>query len=227
MRVVTLVSRPSRSGKTTIASHLAVEAGLRGGGPVALVDLDPQGTLTRWWNERESETPLLAQTTLETLQPDLARLAAAGIALAIIDTGADSIAIHDAVAVSDLVLIPARPGPQGLFAAASTVEMIGGAGKPIVFVLNGVTQTTRISGESLAALSQHGPLAPAIIHESADFAATMANGRTVIEIPALSPGRRQIEALWKFVDERTALAAAPAMPAPSLVDDSDDTAAAA
>jgi chromosome partitioning protein len=225
MRVVTFVSRPSRSGKTTLAAHLAVEAGLRGAGPVALIDLDPQAALTKWWNQRESDTPLLAQTTPETLGPDLARLAQAGVKLAIIDTGADSIAIHDAVAAADLVLIPARPGPQGLFAAASTVELIGCAGKAIVFLLNGVTSTTRISGESLAALSQHGPLAPAIIHESADFAAAMANGRTVVEIPALSPARRQIEALWKFVDERTA--PVPAVPAPSAAPAADDTAAAA
>jgi chromosome partitioning protein len=208
MRVVTLVSRPSRSGKTTLAAHIAVEAELRGAGPIALIDLDPQSRLTKWWNLRESDKPVLAQTAPETLQPDLARLAQGGIQLAIIDTGTDSIAIHDAVAASDLVLIPARPGPQGLFAAASTVELIGSAGKAIVFVLNGVTPTTRISGESLAAVSQHGPLAPVIIHESADFGATMTHGRTVVEVPSLSPARRQIEALWKFVDERTASVAA-------------------
>ena len=225
MRVVTFVSRPSRSGKTTLAAHLAVEAELRGAGPIALIDLDPQARLTKWWNLRESDKPLLAQTAPETLEPDLARLAQAGIALAIIDTGTDSIAIHDAVAASDLVLIPARTGPQGLFAAASTVELIGSAGKAIVFVLNGVTPTTRISGESLAALSQHGPLAPVVIHESAEFGAAMTHGRTVVEIPALSPARRQIEALWKFVDERTAPVAA--VPAPSAAPAADNTAAAA
>jgi len=224
MRVVTFVSRPSRSGKTTLAAHIAVEAELRGAGPVALIDLDPQARLTNWWNLRESDRPVLAQTAPETLGPDLARLAQSGIALAIIDTGTDSIAIRDAVAASDLALIPARPGPQGLFAAASTVEQIGCAGKAIVFVLNGVTPTTRISGESLAAVSQHGPLAPVIIHESADFGAAMTHGRTVVEIPALSPARRQIEALWKFVDERTAPVA---MSAPATAPAASDTAAAA
>jgi chromosome partitioning protein len=225
MRVVTFVSRPSRSGKTTLAAHIAVEAEQRGGGPVALIDLDPQARLTNWWNLRESDRPVLAQTTPETLGADLARLAQGGIALAIIDTGTDSIAIHDAVAASDLVLIPARPGPQGLFAAASTVELIGCAGKAIVFLLNGVTPTTRISGESLAAVSQHGPLAPVIIHESADFAAAMTHGRTVVEIPALSPARRQIESLWKFVDERTAPVAG--VSSPLIAQAADDTAAAA
>ena len=223
MRVVTFVSRPSRSGKTTLAAHIAVEAEQRGVGSVALIDLDPQARLSNWWNLRESDRPLLAQTSPETLEPDLARLAQSGVALAIIDTGTDSIAIHDAVAASDLVLIPARPGPQGLFAAASTVELIGCAGKAIVFVLNGVTPTTRISGESLAAVSQHGPLAPVIVHESADFGAAMTHGRTVVEIPSLSPARRQIEALWRFVDERTAPVSTVAASAPLAA----DTAAAA
>jgi len=203
MRVLSLVSRTPRSGKTTIAGHLAVEANLRGAGPVALIDLDPERALTRWWNEREAETPLLAQTTLETLASDINRLAQAGVKLAIIDTpAAAQIAIGEVVAVSDLVLIPARPAAQGLLSAAATVELIGVHGKPIVFVLNGVTQTTRITAESLTALSQHGPLAPAIIHENGDFATTMAGGRTVTEIPVLSPSRREIERLWRFVDER-------------------------
>lgn len=211
MRVVALISGASRSGKTMIASHLAVEAGLRGAGPVALIDLDPQAALTRWWNQRQPDTPLLADTSVATLRADLGRLKDAGVTLAVIDTPNAAIPVGEVVAASDLLLVPARPTQQGILAALSVIELFGGAGKPIVFVLNGVTATTRISADSLAALSQHGPLAPAIIQENADFAAAMDAGQTVVEIPALSPSRRQIEALWKFVDDR--LAPPPAMPA--------------
>ena len=228
MRVLSLVSRTPRSGKTTIASHLAVEANLRGAGPVALIDLDPERALTRWWNEREAETPLLAQTTLETLVSDIGRLAEAGVKLAIIDTpAAAQIAIGDVVAASDLVLIPARPAAQGLLSAAATVELIGAYGKPVVFVLNGVTQTTRITAESLHALSQHGPLAPAIIHENGDFATTMAGGRTVTEIPVLSPSRREIEKLWRFVDERLPVPVVAPAESPQAGEDIDGGTAAA
>ena len=48
---------PPGLGKTTLAGHLAVEAERRGDGPVALVDLDPQGSLADWWNARRAETP--------------------------------------------------------------------------------------------------------------------------------------------------------------------------
>ena len=62
MQVVTLASRKGGSGKTTLAGQLAVEAERRGDGPVALADLDPQGSLADWWNARTADTPVFAQT---------------------------------------------------------------------------------------------------------------------------------------------------------------------
>ena len=46
MHVVAMVSRKGGSGKTTLAGHLAVEAERAGDGPVAVVDTDPQGSLS-------------------------------------------------------------------------------------------------------------------------------------------------------------------------------------
>ena len=59
MKVVALASRKGGSGKTTLAGHLAVEAERRGAGPVAMIDVDPQGSLADWWNVRSAEAPLL------------------------------------------------------------------------------------------------------------------------------------------------------------------------
>src|SRR3546814_5030818 len=46
-------------------------------------------------------------------------------------------------------------------------------------LLNGATPRARITAEAIAVLSQHGPLAPSIIHQRVDFAASMVDGRTV------------------------------------------------
>ncbi|MDH3919282.1 MAG: ParA family protein, partial [Rhodospirillales bacterium] len=86
MQVVTLASRKGGSGKTTLAGHLAVEAERRGDGPVALVDLDPQGSLADWWNARTAETPVFAQTSVIRLAQDLRQLRESGIKLLVIDT---------------------------------------------------------------------------------------------------------------------------------------------
>ncbi|HYD98344.1 MAG TPA: ParA family protein, partial [Alphaproteobacteria bacterium] len=55
MRVLALSSQKGGSGKTTLSGHLAVQAERAGAGPVCLIDIDPQGSLADWWNEREAE----------------------------------------------------------------------------------------------------------------------------------------------------------------------------
>ncbi len=54
MHVIAVASQKGGSGKTTLAGHLAVAADAAGAGPVLLVDTDPQGSLTRWWDARRS-----------------------------------------------------------------------------------------------------------------------------------------------------------------------------
>jgi chromosome partitioning protein len=50
-----MASQKGGSGKTTLSGHLAVQAQLAGQGPVCLIDIDPQGSLADWWNEREAD----------------------------------------------------------------------------------------------------------------------------------------------------------------------------
>src|ERR1035438_8742219 len=64
MNVLALAARKGGSGKTTLAAHLAVEAERIGNGPVTLMDLDPQQSLTAWWNDRQAETPKLLEKTM-------------------------------------------------------------------------------------------------------------------------------------------------------------------
>ena len=71
MRVLALASQKGGSGKTTLSGHLAVQAQRAGAGPVVLIDIDPQGSLADWWNEREAELPAFAQTTVARLANDL------------------------------------------------------------------------------------------------------------------------------------------------------------
>src|SRR5210317_1211924 len=53
VRVLALASQKGGSGKTTLSGHLSVQAQRAGAGPVVLIDIDPQGSLADWWNERE------------------------------------------------------------------------------------------------------------------------------------------------------------------------------
>jgi len=107
--------------------------------------------------------------------------------------------IRAAIAVADLVLIPARPSPHDLRAVGVVVEMAAQAGKALGFVVNGATSHSLIAGEAVQALAQHGPVAPVIVHQRIDFAASMTDGRTVGELNPRSWSAEEITQLWNYV----------------------------
>ncbi len=203
MHVLAIASRKGGSGKTTLTGHLSVEAERRGHGPVAIMDVDPQGSLADWWNEREAATPVFVNTSLEALAEDIERLRAAGIRTVIVDTPpAITGAIRQVVDVSDLVLIPTRPSPHDLRSVKATVALVEDMDTPLVFVINAATPRARITKEAVVALSQHGPLAPSLIHQRVDFAASMIDGRTVMELPNAPLATMEIERVWEYLANR-------------------------
>ena len=198
-----LASQKGGSGKTTLAGHLAVQAQLSGRGPVAIVDIDPQGSLADWWNEREDDFPVYAQTTVNRLATDLKTLRAEGIKLVVIDTPpAITMAINSVISVAELIVVPTRPSPHDLRAVGATVELCERSGKPLIFAVNAATSGASITREAIVALSEHGTVAPVTVHNRTNFAASMIDGRTVMELAPRSKSSAEIEALWEYVYER-------------------------
>ena len=203
MKVLVLASQKGGAGKTTIAAHVGVAAELDGAGPVVLLDTDPQGSLSAWWNSREAGTPALASATLAELPEKLAALAQAGFKLAVIDTPpAITEAIRDVVKLADLVLIPTRPSPHDLRAVGSTVDIAQEAARPFAFAVTQAKPTARLTVQAVAALSSHGAVAPAIVHDRVDYAASMVDGRTVQETDPKGRSAEEIRQLFAFVQER-------------------------
>jgi chromosome partitioning protein len=203
MRVLALSSQKGGSGKTTLSGHLAVQAERAGCGPVCLIDIDPQGSLADWWNERENEAPAFAQTTVARLAADLEVLRQQGFKLAVIDTPpAITMAIQSVIQVAELVVIPTRPSPHDLRAVGATVDICERAGKPLLFVVNAATPKAKITFEAAIALSQHGTVAPVTIHHRTDFAASMIDGRTVMEVDPNGKSAKEIVELWTYISDR-------------------------
>ena len=203
MHVLVLASQKGGSGKTTLSGHLAVEADHAGIGPVALIDTDPQGSLSHWWNSRKQSTPHFAKVGLLELGEALTGLKQAGVKLAVIDTPpAITASISQVVAHADLVVIPTRPSPHDLRAVGATVDIAERHAKPLVFVINAATARARITGESAVALSQHGTVAPVTIHHRTDFAASMIDGRTVMEVDPEGRSAAEVTALWSYIADR-------------------------
>jgi chromosome partitioning protein len=205
MQVVVLASQKGGSGKTTLSGHLAVEAERQGFGPVVLIDTDPQGSLSDWWNARAAETPTFARVAIDALTDCLAQLREAGVKLVVIDTPpAITHSIASVVAHADLVVIPARPSPHDLRAVGATIDIVEHFGKPLIFVINAATARAKITGESAVALSQHGTVAPVTLHHRVDFAASMVDGKTIGEIDGKSKSAREVSDLWAYIAGRLA-----------------------
>ena len=203
MKTIVLASQKGGAGKTTIAAHLAVAAELAGVSPCVMIDTDPQESLVAWWNCRQSETPAFAPSTLKELSEKLEALDKAGFAYAFIDTPpAITESIRAVVALADFVLIPTRPSPHDLRAVGQTVELAAGANRPFAFVVTQAKPNSRLTVQAMASLSEHGVVAPSIIHDRVDFASSMIDGRTVLEIDPKGRSAAEAVALWSFVKTR-------------------------
>jgi chromosome partitioning protein len=203
MKVIVLASQKGGVAKTTLTANLAVAAELVGKGKVVLIDCDPQGSLAAWWNAREAESPDLAPATLAELPAKLEALNQAGYAYALVDTPpAITEAIKAVVKLADFVLIPVKPSPHDLRSVGSTVEIVQGQGKPFAFVLTQAKSNALLTVQAMAALSEHGRVAPTIMHDRVDYASSMTDGRTVLETDPRGRSAAEVAELLKFVMER-------------------------
>jgi chromosome partitioning protein len=204
MKTIVVASQKGGSGKTTLAAHLAVTIERRGCGPAVLLDLDPQGTLSGWWNQRESDSPACAAAaSLAALPGKLAELAEAGFSWAVIDTPPAIGATNRlAIGAADLVVIPTRASPHDLNALSSTLEIVQEAGKPFVFVLNSAKPGTAIATQAVALLSDHGPVCPTVIGDRVMYASSMSDGRSIAELDPSGKGAAELDELLEFVKSR-------------------------
>jgi chromosome partitioning protein len=203
MKTVVFASQKGGVGKTTLTAHLAVAAEIAGDGPCVLIDTDPQASLAAWWNGRTAETPKFAPMALKELSEKLVLLGAAGFAYAFIDTPpAITESIRTVVEQADFVLIPTRPSPHDLRAVGHTVDLVAEAHRPFAFAVTQAKANSRLTVQTMAALSAHGVVAPAIVHDRVDYAASMTDGRTVLEVDPKGRSAAEVAELWQFVKTR-------------------------
>jgi chromosome partitioning protein len=191
VRTVVIANQKGGAGKTTLTRNLAVAAGDK----VALIDRDPQGSLTSWWNRRQAETPVLV-TVQGSLPSTLQALDEAGLRLAFVDTPPSvNPGLAEIFAVADFILIPVRPTPDDLDAVGPVLELVERSGKPFGFVLTQVKARTRLALEAVPELAQHGRVAPVLIHDRVEYPTAALSGLGVTELPGSASGNEIAELL--------------------------------
>jgi chromosome partitioning protein len=201
MKTIVISSQKGGSAKSTLTALLSVEAERAGDGPAWLIDTDQQGTLTRWHERRESETPRRVELPHSGLAAGLATLAGKhGGAFCFIDT-APAISGQSAgiIALADLVLIPVQASPADLWAVAETIELVRAAGKPFRFIITKAKAQATITAQTVAALSHHGPVAASFIADRVAYAVAMAGGQTAPELIPKGTAAAETAALWREV----------------------------
>jgi chromosome partitioning protein len=200
MQTIVINSQKGGSGKTTLCAHLSVEAERAGDGPVYLIDTDPQGTLTTWHEKREAETPRRIEVPFDAIVSAMHQLESNGAAFCFIDTApsrTDETA--QLFALASLVLVPIRPSPSDLWAAAATVELLQRDHIPFLFILNQVKANASITAQAAAALSHHGPVAETFIADRVPYAAALTDGRSAMELSPKGPAAIETAGLWKNI----------------------------
>jgi chromosome partitioning protein len=201
--VIVFASQKGGSGKTTLSGHIAVQALMSGFEPVAIVDTDPQASLAEWHHARESNDLELKVSDGKNIERDIQELQDMGVALIIVDTPPVATStIGSIVRQADLVCIPARPSPHDLRALGRTIDIVEYHRRSMIFVLNGAPVRAMITREAALALCQHGTVASVIIHNRVDFAASMTDGRTVMEVEEGSRSSDEVSGLWDYIVQR-------------------------
>jgi chromosome partitioning protein len=194
MKTLVIFSGKGGAGKTTLARELSVASGLLGR-RVAIADLDPQAGMTGWYGRREAETPEMIE-----LPPghDLSPLAASGLDELVIDLPPGIPAYtRRLIGQADAVLVPCRPSPDDLSAAAGAVEILERVRWS--FVLTQTLPRSRLTDGALRQLAALGRVAPISLGLRQDYPLAAIGGRAAIEFPG-TKSAEEVKQLRSYVD---------------------------
>ena len=198
--VVAVAQRKGGAGKSTVAANLAAAyAGL--GERVALLDTDPQKTLSHWHAARGRAGA--KANALDFDAPAGWRVPAACDRLRrshdiiLLDTPPhDDTDARIAIRAADLVLVPLQPSPADLWATGATLDLARAERRPVGVALNRVPAQGRLAEQVAQELRGQGlTLLDAPLGNRSGFATAFAAGLGVTEAAPRSVAAEEVRAL--------------------------------
>ena len=192
---IVLAATKGGCGKTTLTACLAVHAAAEGA-KVAMLDLDPQGSLTRWWHLRgQPDNPALVPSVESPGAWDYV----------LVDTPpGDPDTVEDAIGAVDFAVLPTRVSALDVLAVEPTVAACRAAARPFGFVLAAYDPQWKLSASAAEYLREDGPVLSPPIQYRAAYASAMTLGRTGPESQdrrAAKLCKEEIAALWRSILE--------------------------
>lgn len=199
--IIAVSQRKGGSGKTTLAAHLAV-AWAGAGNDVALVDTDPQASLSTWHRRREERLgrgrtgiDFTAVTGWRAAGEIVRRAREHEIVVVDSPATADS-DVRATVRTAGLVLIPVQPSPPDVWATLATLDLAQQEGVPALLVLNRVPARASLTAAMRERLAHYDVgLASIGIGNRVALAAAFADGWGIVESGEGSAAAAEIAAL--------------------------------
>ena len=207
-KVITIAQQKGGAGKTTLAAHIAVALSQKGN-RVAVIDIDPQGSLTHWHKIREERfgegyTGLNFVTVSGwRVGSEVTRLRRLCDYVVIDSPPHTETEARTAIRSADLIIIPVQPSPTDLWASKATLELAKHEKVPVRVVLNRVSANSKLAQTIAAELPE---LAETTLGNRVLFAASLMEGRCATEVEPASVAAKEIKTL---VNEIIALVADP------------------
>jgi chromosome partitioning protein len=200
MYVLALVTQKGGSGKSTLAVGIAVAA-MGNGERVAIVEADPQGTISKWKERRGHPYPRVVRVADPAeIEGALVSLEAEGIWLTVIDTAATNNALAmRAIARAGLCLIPVRPSPADIEAAVPTLIAIRRLNRRFAFVLNQTPPRGCRLSEAATSLNSLGVLALPYLGQRNDHQDALGAGLGVTEFAREGRASDEVREVWRWV----------------------------
>jgi len=209
-QIITIAQQKGGTGKTTIAAHIAVSFA-QTGRRVAIIDIDPQGSLSRWHILREKKFGIgytglyfvassgwRIEGVINNLQNKMDYI--------IIDapphTETES---KSAIRASNLVIVPMQPSPTDLWATEATINFAKSENIPAKILINRYNPTSKISKEIIRQLNTE--VFKNTIGNRVAFSSCFLTGVTVTETQPNSSAAIEIKNFVKEILEITETAA--------------------
>ena len=196
-KIVTIAQRKGGSGKTTLAANLAV-AWTRAGKTVAVVDIDPQQSLSVWFGMRSGGDAVFLASQVKgwRVRDEVARLARGSDIVLVDSPPHDETEARLAVRAADLVVVPVQPSPMDVWATRQTLALVKEEGRQALLVLNRVPPRARLVDSMLADLGDLGcRIAATRLGNRVLFAAALAEGRAAAEMDPRGAAAAEVAAL--------------------------------
>ncbi len=203
-KILTIAQQKGGAGKTTVVAQLATMYASQKKN-VALVDIDPQASLTSWFAERkrtlgEGNRIVLSSVGGWRLKNELDRLKKDFDVILVDAPPHAETEANIAIRYADLLVIPVQPSPMDVWATAPTFKQAKKEKTEAIVLMNRIPPRGKLLEKIKEMLEEDDrPMLTSTLGNRVAFPSSMIDGLGVIESEKRSAAAREIKALAKEI----------------------------